>query len=165
MSTRIGLAVGRNAVRAVLIRGRRICWAGEAPLAAPEELATTVGRLLALAPVPRWPKPVLHAAVGPHAAQVKRVTGLPEIADPDALAAIVREASGSYFLRNGIPLLTTGVQPAGPGAAVAGALERPCVDAIRAACVARGYRLGVIVPTAIALTRSLADASFRPSPP
>jgi hypothetical protein len=161
MSTRIGLGIGSGTVRAVVVRHRRIAWAGEAPLAGADELQTALDGLLALAPVPRWPRPTLHVAVGPHAAQLKRVVGLPEIADPDALAAIVREAAGTYFLRNGIPLITTGVQPAGAGSAVAGALERPCVDAIRATCLARGLRLGPIVPTAVALTRSLTDASFR----
>ena len=161
MSARIGLAVGRGAVRAVAVRNDRIVWAGEAPLSTNEELQTTVAGLLALAPLPRWPRPIVHGAIGPHGAQVKRVVGLPEIADAEALAAIVRAAAGTYFLKNGVALLTTGVRPAGAGSAVAAALDQPLVDAIRAACRTRGLRVGPIAPTAIALLGSFADASFR----
>ncbi len=161
MSTRVGLAVGRGSVRAVAIRRRRIVWAGEAPLASNDELQATIIALLAQARLPRWPKPVVHAAIGPHCAQVKRVVGLPEIGDADALAAIVREATGTYFLKNGVALLTTHVRPAGTGAAVAAALDQRYVEAIRAACQTRGYRVGPIAPTAIALLGSFTDASFR----
>ena len=160
MSTRVGLGVGRGSVRAVAIRRQRIVWAGEAPLTSSEALQATITTLLAQAPLPRWPKPVVHAAIGPHGAQVKRVIGLPEIGDADALAAIIREAVGTYFLKNGVPLLTTSVRPIGAGAAVAAALDRPYVDAIRAACLARGLRLGPIAPTAVALTHAFVDPSF-----
>lgn len=161
MSARIGVAVGRGAVRAIAMRNDRIVWAGEAPLPASDDLQRTIAGLLALAPLPRWPRPIVHGAIGPHGAQVKRVVGLPDIVDPESLAAIVREAAGTYFLKNGVALLTTGVRPAGAGAAVAAALDQPYVDAIRAASHTRGLRVGPIAPTAIALLGSFVDASFR----
>jgi len=157
---RIGLAVGRGAVRAVAIRGQRIVWAGEMPLASVADFEDTLGVLLATAPRARWLRPVVHAAIGPHAAQVKRVTGLPEVADGDALAAIVREAAGTYFLKNGVQLLTTRVRLTEGGTAIAAAVDRPYVDAIRAACRTRRWRTGLIAPTAIALTHALQDAAF-----
>lgn len=163
MTARIGLAVGRGAVRAIAMRNHRVVWAGEAPLPANGDLQATIAGLLALAPLPRWPRPIVHGAIGPHGAQVKRVVGLPDIADPESLAAIVREAAGTYFLKNGVALLTTGVRPAsaeGRGA-IAAALDQPYVDAIRAACHTRGLRVGPIAPTAIALLGSFVDASFR----
>jgi len=160
MRTRIGLAVGRGAVRAVAIRGQRIVWAGEMPLASVAEFEDTLAALLATAPRSRWLKPVVHAAIGPHAAQVKRVTGLPEAADGDALAAIVREAAGTYFLKNGVQLLTTRVRQTEGGPAIAAALDRPYVDAIRAACRTRRWQTGPIAPTAIALTHAYQDAAF-----
>ena len=162
MTTRIGLAVGREAVRAVMIRRHRVVWKGEMPLGpgGSEAVQAAAIALLAAAPRRRWPKPVVHAAIGPHAAQVKRVVGLPDIADADALAAIVREAAGTYFLKNGVPLLTTRVQPTGAGTAIAAALDRPYVDAVRAACRAGGWRMGPIAPTAVVLTRAFTGPAF-----
>jgi hypothetical protein len=160
MTTRIGLAIGSDAVRAVAVRRGRITWGAELPLASLEELQATITTLLAGATVPRWPKPVVHAAVGPCGVQVKRVMGLPEVADADALGAIIREAAGTYFLKNGVPLLMTSVLPTGPGIAIAAALERPYVEAIRGACRSRGWRLGPIAPAAVALTRALTGVAF-----
>lgn len=157
MSARVGLAVARDAVRAVALRRRRIVWAAEVPLEQRRGLEETIGALLAEAPLPRWPRPILSAAVGPHAAQVKLVGGLPDVADAATLAAIVREGAGSFFLKNGVPLVTTGVRPAGTGVAMAAALDLPCVEAIRNACRARGWRLAQIAPTAVALILALED--------
>ncbi len=161
MTTRIGLAVGRGAVRAVMVRDYQVVWAGEVPLPSYDALQATVTALLATTPPRRWLRPVVHAAIGPHGAQVRHLVGLPEITDADALSAIVRQAVGTYFLKNGVPLVTTRVQPAGAGAALAAALDRPCVEAIRAACRVQGWRVGPIAPTAVALTRSLTGPSFR----
>jgi hypothetical protein len=163
MTTRIGLAVGWEAVRAVMICRHRVVWKGETRLGpgGSEAVQAAAVALLAAAPRRRWPKPVVHAAIGPHAAQVKRVVGLPEIADADALAAIIREAAGTYFLKNGVPLLTTRVQPTGAGTAIAAALDRPYVDAVRAACRARGWRMGPIAPTAVVLTRAFTGPAFQ----
>jgi hypothetical protein len=161
MRARVGLAVSRDAVRAVALRDERVVWAGEAPLGSPDELPQTIDRLLDQASLPRWPRPLLSAAVGPHCAQVKRLAGLPETSDAATLASIIRESVGTFFLKNGITLVTTGVRPVGAGSAVAAAIEQSCVDAIHAACRARGLRAGPIAPTAVALTRATADAAFQ----
>jgi hypothetical protein len=159
MSTHVGLAVARDALRAVAVRRGRIVWAGEAPLDGGEGgvLEDAIGALLAEAPLPRWPRPLLSAAVGPHASQIKLVGGLPDIGDAATLSAVVREGVGSFFLKNGVPLVTTGVRPAGPAVAMAAALDLPCVEAIRNACRARGWRLAQIAPAAVALPLALED--------
>src|SRR5439155_14731053 len=90
MTTRIGLAVGRGAVRAVMVRDYQVVWAGEVPLPSYDALQATVTALLATTPPRRWLRPVVHAAIGPHGAQVRHLVGLPEITDADALSAIVR---------------------------------------------------------------------------
>jgi hypothetical protein len=161
MSTRVGVALSHNSIRAVAIRQRRIVWAGEAPLSSPGELPQTIGALLQQASLPRWPRPVLSAAVGPYHAQIKRITGLPETNDAGVLASIIREGVGTFFLKNGAALLTTGVQPVGSGSIVAAAIEQSCVDAIHAFCRSRGFHAGPIAPTAVALTRALADSTFQ----
>jgi len=161
MKTRVGVAVSRDLIRAVAVRQRRVVWAGEAPFTSTDQLPEAIGALLEQASLPRWPRPLLSAAVGPHNAQIKRVTGLPDTTDVGVLASVIRESVGTFFLKNGVVLLTTGVQPAGSGSVVAAAIEQPCVEAIHAVCRSRGLRLGSIAPTAVALTRALADSTFQ----
>lgn len=160
MTTRVGVAVAHDAVRAVAVRGERVVWAAEAPLDRADALGATLTALLAEAPLSRWSRPGVAAAVGPHASQVKCLAGLPPVADAEALAAIVRESSGTFFLRNGVPLLTTGVRPTGDGTALAAAIDLPCVDAVRQACRARGWRFTLVVPAAVALARAVEDQIF-----
>jgi hypothetical protein len=160
MTTRIGLAIARDALRLVVVRRGRVAWAGEAALNPERGLETVIESLLVQAPVRRLSRPVLCAAVGPHASQVKLVTGLPETTDPRTLAAVIRQSAGSFFLKNGAPLLTTGVRPVRAGTAWAAAIDRPCVEAVRDACRARGWRLGIIAPAAISLAGAFESSSY-----
>lgn len=160
MSTRVGLALARDAIRAVAARRDRIVWAGEAPMDSERPLAEHIGALLGEAPLPRWPRPLVSVAVGPHGSQVKLIAGLPDVADPDTLAAVVRESAASFFLKNGVPLITTGVRPAGAGSALAAAIDRPIIEAIRDACRAQSLRLGGIAPAAVVLPWAVEDARF-----
>lgn len=157
---RIGVGLSADAVRAVACRGGRVVWAAEAPLTAEDPLTDLLAALLTKAPLPRWPRPTVGAAIGPHAAQVKLVDGLPETADPDLLATVIKGAVGSFFLKNGVPLLATGTRVVGAGAAWAAVLDRPGVIAVRDACRARGWRLTSVVPTAVVLPRAIQDERF-----
>jgi hypothetical protein len=156
----IGLALARDAVRAVAIWRDRIVWAAEAPLEPGAALPATIASLLQPAPVRRFPRPIVSAAVGPHASQVRLVAGLPDVQDPMTLAAIIRQNVGAFFLKNGVPLLTTGTLPVRPGVALAGAIEEPCVAAVRELCSARRWRLRFIAPTPVALGGAFQDPSF-----
>jgi hypothetical protein len=160
MSRRIGLALAHDAVRAVLVRRGRVAWVGEAGRAPGTALATTIESVLAAAPRRPWHRLPVVAAVGPHAAQAKRLEGLPPVEDPDVLAAVVRESAGAFFLRNGVPLTTTGVRLVEPGTAWAGAIEAPVFEAIRDGCAAAGARLVAVVPSAVALPLGVAEERF-----
>jgi len=160
MTIRIGVALARDAVRAVAVRRDRIVWAAEAPLEPEATPSVVIDSLLKEAPVRRLPRPTLSAAIGPHASQLRLVAGLPDAQDPHVLAAVIRENAGSFFLKNGVPLITTGVSPVSAGVALAGAIDEPAVKAVREACRARGWRLRLIAPTPLALMRALADSSF-----
>ncbi len=157
MTVRIGLALGRETVRAIAVRGNKLIWAGEAPLEDDGDLEATIETVLAEAPVSHLRRPVLFAAVGPHASQVKTVGGLP---DAETLAAVVREGVASFFLKNGVPMITTGVIPKDPGTALAAALDAPCVEAVRNACRVRRWRMGSIAPAAVALPLALENHAF-----
>jgi len=161
MSTRLGVAVARDAVRAVAVRAGAAIWAAEAPRGQDDDLATTVRTLLDEAPIARWRRPSVSVAIGPHASQVKLLTDLPPIEDQRMLAGLVRESASAFFLKNGVPLITTGARPVGDnGVAVAGAVDRPYVEAVRDACRARGWPLRHVAPTAVALPLALEDARF-----
>lgn len=155
MKTRFGLALAHDSVRAVAVRGKHVVWAAEAPREEGQELQATIASLLEAAPSSSWRRPVLSAAVGPHASQVKLLNGIPEVTDPAMLAAIVRESVGTFFLKADSPLLTTGARPIGSRSALAAAIELDSVAAIRDACRSARWRLGCIAPTAVVLPMAL----------
>jgi hypothetical protein len=160
MRTRIGLALASDAVRAVAVRKQRIVWAAEAPLEAGASIRPVIEALLRLAPVRRFPRPVLSVAVGLHASQVKVLTGFPGVLDDATLTALIRENTGSFFLKNGVPLVTTRTRLMSTGVALGGAIEEPCVQTLRDICKALGWRLESIAPTPSVLVHVLTDASF-----
>jgi hypothetical protein len=155
MSTSIGIAIGAATVRAVVLRGGRVVAASEAQLAAGDSLAETVAELLAAAPAPRWPRPLVTVALGPARAQVRHVSGLPPLTDPRALAGILREGSGRFFLRNGVAPVTTGVRVEGPGTVWCGALDADAVRAAEEGCRRAGFRLAAVVPAVVVLGAAL----------
>ncbi len=158
MSASIGLAVASDELRAVLVRDGTVLWAGRSGRTADAPLPDQVRDLLAQAPARRWMRPRVTGAVGASASQVKRIEGLPPVSDAAALALIVREGAGRFFMRNGIPLETSGVRPVEAGAAWAAAFERPIIAQIEAGSRAAGLRVRAIVPAVVALARANADA-------
>ena len=160
MTVRVGLAVSADAIRAVALTRRGIFWRHEVVREPETSLASGIDALLAAAPIPRWPRPVLAAAIGPHASQVKSLSRLPPVDDPTLLAALVRESASAFFLRNGSPLVTTGIRSSSTGEVLAGAIDLPYVETIRDVCRARGWRLGPIAPVAVALPFAFEDTGF-----
>lgn len=152
----IGLGIGRDSVRAIAIKGERIAWAVERARD-DEPLSRTIEQVLADAPLPRWPRPRVAAAVGPSHSQTKRLMGLPPVADGARLDDVVRESSSRFFLKNGIPLVTTCHATAG-GDLWGAAVERPVLEAIEQACKTSHVRLRAIVPTLAVLGHAV-DAS------
>jgi hypothetical protein len=157
MTIRIGLGLASDAVRAVAVRQQRIVWAAEAPLEVGTDPGPVIESLLKLAPVRRFSRPVLSAAIGPHASQMKVLTGLPTLKDSPTLTALIRENAGSFFLRNGVPLVTTTASVVSSGVALGGAIEEPCVRTVREVCGALRWRLGSIAPTHAVLGRVVTD--------
>ncbi len=157
MSTVLGLAVTRDGIRAVAVRAGTIRWASEAPRAEGEPLAAGFVALLKTAPVRRWVRPRVSVAIGPSAVQTKRIMGLPPLTDSAALADLIKESAGRFFLRNGIPLVVGGVRPVAAGIAWSVAFDQPAIAEIEGACSAAGIRLRSIVPAVVALERALGD--------
>lgn len=142
---RIGLGIGRDGVRAVALRGDRIAWAAERARTE-EPLTRTIELVLADAPIARWPRACLIAAVGPVNAQTKRLLGLPPFGRTSCVGDVVRESASRFFLKNGVPLVTTW-RPSADGTPWAAAVEQPVLEAIESACRMRRVRLAAVVPT------------------
>jgi hypothetical protein len=157
MTTRVGVGIGRDRLRAVALLGERIVWAGERPFASDDDLGAVLSAFLAEVPVRRFLPTALSAAVGPHFAPVKTLHGLPATEDPAVLSALVRENLATFFLKNGIPLVSTNALPIAPGVAIAGTVEEPVLEAVRQACATRRWRLRAVMPVAPALARVVED--------
>ena len=155
---RIGLAVSSDSVRLVATEGGRILWAGESPIDGDTPLESAATKLLGAVPVRGWLRPRVVAAIGPAQAQLKRLTGLPPVADARVLAKLVQESPGRFFLRNGIPLAMTGVRLAGDGDAWGGALDEPVVSTIADVCRRHRVSLRGVVPTVLVLGNAFEDA-------
>jgi hypothetical protein len=157
MRQNVGIAIGGGHIRAVVVRGGRVAAATEARIAPGESVSGSVAELLAGAPLPRLPRPRVVVALGPALAQTRRLSGLPPLDDPRAVAQLVREGAGRFFLRNGKPLVTTGVRVDGPGAAWCAALDDETVRQAAAGVRAAGLRVDAFVPSVAALAHAGAD--------
>ena len=181
----VGIGVSARSVRAVGVSGDAIRWAIELERNEGEPLSDAIAALIDRSPIARvgggrasrtsserrprqrgsrnwpmagWLRPRVVVVIGPSAVQVKRLTGLPLLTDADALEALVREGAGRFFLTNGVPLITTGVQLVESGTVWAAAFEAPVVDEVERACSAANLRLQAIVPTATALVHAMSPA-------
>lgn len=155
MSVRIGIAVASDAVRAVCVRDSAVVWAGQSRLEGDVTIHAATIRLLDAMTLPRWPHPRVVVAVGPRHAQTKRLTGLPALGDARALAKVVSEGAGRFFLKNGVALSTTGVRLTAPGEGWASAIEEPIVRELTTLCRRRKLRLVGFMPSVAVVGRGL----------
>jgi hypothetical protein len=155
MTVSLGIAVGADRIRAVALRAGRIVAATEAEVGPGDSLSAALAELLAGVPLPRFPRPRVVVALGPTLAQTRRIAGLPPLEDGKLLAQVVREGAGKFFLRNGVPLVTTGVRVVEPGTVWAAALDERAVRAVEAGCRTAGVRVDRFVPAVAVLGRGL----------
>lgn len=159
----IGVAIGVRHLRAVGLRQGHLTWALESALADDDSLEAALGRFLRTLPlhwIQRWVRPSVRVVLGSRHAQVKRLTGLPPGLDARQLARVVQEGAPRFFLRNGHPLLTTGVDIAANGASWSAALDADIVDAVHDACRGAGLRLTGIGPAVAALPLALEGSAM-----
>jgi hypothetical protein len=109
-------------------------------------LAGEIGALIAAVPRGKWRRRDITGAIGPCAAQVKRIAGVPVTADDRALTDAVRLNSQRFFLGNGSPLLTSNVVRR-EGALWCAAIEEPVVAALAEACRVAGVSFLGCVPS------------------
>lgn len=146
MSLVVGLAIERDRLRAVGVRGARVLWGVDAPMTDATPLGDALNAFLAKLPLRRFGRPRVTVALGPTFAQTKRLAGLPPIGDERVLAKTVSEHAARFFLKNGVPLVTTSVRRDAAGQPWAAALQKNVVDTIVSACRASRLELLCIVP-------------------
>jgi hypothetical protein len=167
--TRIGLDLEQRpddtvTVHAVAARGLRVQWRRELHVSPDEPLHTVLGSFLRALPGRRWLRGEVIVALSSPSVQVKRLRGLPALIDPVALSAAVRENASRFFLRNGIPIVTSGLRVDGPGDAWAAAAEQPLLESLELACHDAHIRLRAIVPAAAVLGPALAGTCWTTDP-
>ncbi len=147
----IGLAVARDEVRGVFVHRGEIVTSAAVPVDRHQSLDDALRELLQSFSVRRWHRPVVVAVIGPAAAQTRKLGGLPAVDDPVTLETLVRESAGRFFLKNGIPIATTGVKPVAPHEAWVAAFDQPVVTAVQTVCAERRLRLTAVAPTVVVL--------------
>jgi hypothetical protein len=120
----------------------------DAPLVDDAPLGDALTAFLARLPFGRLTRPRAIVALAPAFAQTKRLGGLPPLGDERVLAQTVREHVERFFLRDGIPLVTTSVRLDAEGRPWAAALQKTVVDTIVAACRTSRVRLSGVVTVA-----------------
>lgn len=147
MSLVVGLAVERDRLRAVGVRGTRVMWGVDAPVSDATPLGPALDAFLGQLPLRRrLGRPRVTVALGATFAQTKRLAGLPPVGDERMLAKTVSEHATRFFLKNGIPLVTTTVRLDAAGQPWASALQKNVVDTIVGVCRSRRLDLAGIVP-------------------
>jgi hypothetical protein len=142
----VGVSIESDGLHAVGVRRARVLWAVEARRGDEVPLGEALAAFLGALPVGRFARPRATVAVGPTYAQTKRLAGLPALGDERVLARTVSEHAERFFLRDGVPLVTTSVRLDADGRPWAAALQKDAVDTIVTACQTSRLRLAGIVP-------------------
>jgi hypothetical protein len=142
----VGVCVEPDRLRAVGVRGTRVVWGVDATRGGDAPLESTLTAFLGRLPGGRFARPRVTVALGSLYAQTKRLAGLPALGDERVLARTVSEHAARFFLKNGVPLVTTSVRFDGDGRPWGAALQKNVVDAVVRACHGSRVRLRGIVP-------------------
>lgn len=154
---RLGIELESTGVRGVLVERGEITNAEVVGLADVESLDVALTRVLEALRRPAWRKPLVYVAIGPAASQLRRLNHLPAIDGTRLLRDMVHSNAGRFFLKNGVPLLTSSVRREEGGNGWAAAVEEPPVRAVAEACRSSHLRLELAAPSIVALRCSLED--------
>jgi hypothetical protein len=150
----LGLAVGAATIRAALVDGRTLTWAGSAPYAGLGDLAEVIARLAGEAgrPIKR-----VRVALTREIVQVRTVHPAPPLKSRNAPRYVGLEG-GRLFRKNGVPLVTDGtlIQVTKTERALwAAATSEPLLKAILDGCAQAGLVVEAVAPSAETLPAAL----------
>jgi len=149
-TSRLGVEIGRCAVRAVLVVRGRVVRASTVAIDDQRSLADAITCALEATSRARWPRPTIFAAIGPSAAQLRHLVHLPPVQGRAAMRGLVESSSGRFFLKNGVPLLISDIRRERGGGGWAAALDEPPVRALAEVCGRQRLRLAVVAPAVVA---------------
>ncbi|HEX5180128.1 MAG TPA: hypothetical protein VFW04_12410 [Gemmatimonadaceae bacterium] len=155
----LGLGIADDRVSAVLLVGGSVRWAASRRLDPDAPLGHALRALLAACPRRGILPVTVTAAFGPSVSQLRCLTGLPPIGQPRALAAMVRENAGRFFVRNGVALTISEALIEGRARVWIAAFDAPVVAEVAGACRDVGLSLRYVIPTAMALRRAIRGGS------
>ena len=159
MSTaRIGIGLRSHAIVAVAVEGERVVWRGTRAIATSAQIGDTLLALLRELPRSRRARPV-RVALGPAFAHVRRLAGLPQSDDAQALTAAVAENLGRFFLLPTAPVRASRVVPLPNGEAWAATFDETTLLDVSRAVSGVGLRIEAIMPTVFALAEVAADGA------
>jgi len=155
--SRLGIEINSTDVRGVFVKHGHITKTAMVCLAGVESLEAALIQVLETLRGSSVRKPAVYVAIGPAASQLRRLTNLPAIASARPLRELVHSNAGRFFLRNGVPLLTSSVRREESGHGWAAAVEEPPVRAAADACRRAGLRLALVAPSIVAMRRTVDD--------
>jgi len=158
---RLGLGVSSTRVSAVVIDRERIVWAANRAREQATPLRETIRALLAEYPnnrfARRWTRPRVIVAIGAATAQLKRVSGILDAANP---ATLERDQLSRFFLVNGVPVSPSGIRWVDANTGWVAAVDAPVITEVREGCRDGHCRLHAVVPTAVALERAVEESQI-----
>ncbi|MGH7530060.1 MAG: hypothetical protein ACREMN_06725 [Gemmatimonadales bacterium] len=157
MKPRLGISIGAGSVRAVVVTGDRITWAGVAEWHEPPDLEEAVARLAAeTTPVVRRARIVLERAT----IQTRSLLPAPPL-QPGAVRRYVALEAPRLFRKNGAPLVTdAAIVPVDRTvrALWAAAVAEPIVQSALAGCAEAGLAVDDVGPAADVLPLAVREA-------
>lgn len=153
-TVRVGLGIGSQSARIVVLRGDSMAFCAERQLSGPAEITLAIGELLRQASIPRWPRASVIAALGPSIAPTTELRNLPSSANLRSLSRAIRENQERFFLKNGTPMVTSNVTRFGESL-VAAAAASQVIHAIQQGCREGQSSLRAILPVAAVLRDEL----------
>jgi hypothetical protein len=152
----IGVALGPDAIHAVLVRNGDRIWDARVPRDEECETAASLRELLRQAPSGRLRRSRVRVAVGAFASQFKRLAGVPGDAPGAEVARVLEANLTRFFLRNGEPVRVTAVEREGD-AWWGAAIESRVIAQVVVACGEVGLRLDGVAPSVVAIAADAPD--------
>jgi len=157
---RLGVEIGCETIRAVLVVRRKIVRATSVQVGELGSIEAGLESVFGSMPLAGVVKPHVFGAIGAASTQVRRLNNLPSIKSERALREVVHANGARFFLKNGIPLITSAIRREDERSGWAAAIEEPPVRALALACRSHRLKLILVAPAIIALPLAMPGESF-----
>lgn len=153
---RIGIAVGRDELRAVGLQRGAVRWAVQSNYSSVEPLADAIVELLAPVVAKVRLRPRVYVAFGPSSTQTKRLHGLPAVTDRTILNRLAVENSRRLFVDLGTGFVASEVRVDPDGSVWGAAFDQAELDQLHDAAQRLRLRVRAVVPM-VAVLAGLVD--------